>query len=123
MREINKQHDQLSGHFGIIAVPLNNIKLIQGSTIEYYNQDLNYRLNCSRESISYSCPSNYSKAGNSFEHKISATISGRSTENDRLLEEMIRYQFDVILQNSDGNYTRIGDQVKGLFISFEYLFD
>lgn len=120
MKEINKEHDQLSGHLGIIAVPLNNIKSIQGNTIEYFNPELIYKLNCSQESISYSCPAIYSKAGTSIEHKISATINGRSNENDRLLEEMLRYQFVVILQNSDGNFTRIADQSKGLNFSFEY---
>lgn len=121
MKEINKQHNQLSGHLGIIAVPLNNIKSIQGSNIEYYNPELNYQLNCSRDSISYSCPSIYSKAGITFDHKISASIFGCSTENNRLLEEMLRYQFVVILQNADGNNSIIGGVSKGLAFSFEYV--
>jgi len=120
MKEISKQTNHLSVHLRIIAIPLNNIKSILGSKIECHNQSLNYILNCSRESISYFSPTQYSKAVNLISHKISATVTGRSTENDGLLEKMLRYKFVVILQNADGNSTRIGNQSKVLSFSFVY---
>lgn len=120
MKEINKQFNQLSGHFGIIAIPLCNIKLIQSNTIEYFNPDMNYQLNCARESINYSSTTNPSKSGVSIDHKISATVTGRSIQNDLLLVEMLRFQFVVILQNADGNYTKVGAHANGLDFSFEY---
>lgn len=120
MKEINQQLDQLSGHLAIIAIPLYNIRSIQGSVIEFYNPGNNYELNCSKESIAYSCHFNHSKAGASIEHKIFANVSGRSGYNDQILEEMLFYQFLVIIQNADGNFTRIGNICNGLDFTFEF---
>lgn len=120
MKEINKQLNQLSGHLGIIAVPLNNVKLIQGTIIEYYDSNINYRFNCSKESISYSCPASYSKAGIVYSHSLTAFLEGQSSINDLLLEEMLKFQYVLIIQNWDGNFTRIGDMNKGLLFSYEY---
>ncbi len=120
MIEISKKHDQLSGHLEIIAVPIWNIKSIQREQLESINPSMNFKLECNRESISYSCLVNSSKAGNSFTHKINAFMEGRSISSDYYFNEMLKYHFVVVLQNWDGTYSRIGDQSKGLSFSFDY---
>lgn len=120
MQEINKTLNQLSGHLEIIAVPLFNVIAVEGPILNIANDDFNYQLKCSTESIKYSAPTNKSKPGNSFRHSISGDIVGRSSENDKLLETMLRYRYIIVLKNWDGKYTRIGDPNQGLQFDFKY---
>ena len=119
MKSVKKIAD-LSGHLQIFAVPLHNIFNLSGQTLTLKNEADIYELVCSRESIQLASPSEYSKPGGLYRHKITGFIPGRSLEADLILEEMINKKHMVILQNANGNFTRIGETHLGLSFQFEY---
>jgi hypothetical protein len=110
----------LSGHFQLFAVPLNNIFSLSGQTLTLKNDTDIYELVCSNESIQLASPSEYSKPGGLYRHKITGFVPGRSLEADLILEEMTGKRFMIILQNADGNFTRTGETHLGLSFQFEY---
>lgn len=114
MKEINKQHDQLSGYISLIAIPIINIKSITISAIYCYNPNANFLLECNKESISYSSESEISKAGISIKHSINTFIKGVAPQKEKNLLQLVEDQYTVILKSAEGNYTIIGDSSKGL---------
>lgn len=120
MKSVDKHSDQLSGHIRLIAVPQSNISSISGPTIMLKDPTLLYELHCARESLKVSIPNDYSKAGNFYKPVIEGFVPGRSAENDLILDQMIRFRHVVVLQNSDGNFTRIGETNHALKFNFDY---
>jgi hypothetical protein len=119
MKSVNKTHS-LSGHLQLFAVPLYNIFSLAGQTLTLKNSKDVYELGCARDSLQITLPSESSKHGTSYRPKISGFIPGRTFENDLILEEMSSMRFMVILKNSDGNFTRIGETTLGLTFEFDY---
>lgn len=120
MQKISKTPNQLSGHLNLYAIPLYNLISILGEVITVANNNLNFQIEFNSESINYSSTVEDDKHGKSFKHIISGDIEGRQPQFDKLLETMLNYKFIVVLQNADGNYSRIGDLSHALKFSFEY---
>lgn len=120
MKSVNKQSDQLSGHLEVLAVPQSNIAGISGSQITLRDPEFVFELICARESIKLQLPSEYSQPGNAYKPVISGFIPGRSSDNDTILDLMLRFRFVVVLRNADGKYTRTGDMNQALKFGYEY---
>lgn len=120
MKTLNKPPESLAGNLELYLTPISNIARILDRVITYSDEDLLLKVICKRETLNQQQTATKTAAGTIYAHKITASLNGRSYENDKLLEQFSKYKLLAIVCDSHGNYYSLGNQELGLTMEYDY---
>jgi len=114
MQTIQKQNS-LGGNIALFIIPSTLVHSILGETILYVGTNPTYELECAKESIQHISKQEETRAGTLYQHSIKGFIPGNTEDIRQMLVKLSRYaSLIAVLQNSDGEFTHIGNTREGL---------
>jgi hypothetical protein len=120
MKTLKKQIN-LGGNIAIFLIPSNLIQSIQSETILYVGTDPTHKIECAAETIQHTCKIITTRAGDLYEHTITAFLPGYNYANQTMLTKLRQHTTLIaILQNGEGNYYHIGNSREGLRLTFDF---
>ena len=120
MKTLKKQIN-LGGNIALFLIPSTLIHSILSETILFVGTDPTYKIECAAETIQHTSKISTIRAGDLYEHTITAFLPGYTHENLNMLSKLRQYTSLVaILQNGQGNYYHIGNKNEGLRLTFDF---
>ena len=120
MKTLKKQIN-LGGNIALYVIPSTLIHSIQSETIQYIGADPTFEIEAAAETIQHSCKISTIRAGDLYEHTITAFLPGYTVDNLAMLTKLRQYTSLVaILRNGEGNYYNIGNKNEGLRLTFDF---
>lgn len=110
---INKLSDLLPGYINLFVIPVSNI-VATGNEIEVFSLDDVFQIQASVDSIHHEVTHINDENGSYFQHQVTATLQGYSTENASKLERCANTPVILRMQRDDGNFIRLGDKTNAL---------
>jgi len=120
MKTIKKQID-LGGNIAFFLIPSTLIHSILIETILYVGTDPTYEIEVAIETIQHTCKIITTRAGDLYDHTITAFLPGYTDANLTMLAKLRQYtSLIAILQNGYGEYYHIGNNREGLRLTFDF---
>lgn len=116
-----KKQNSLGGNVALFVIPSLLIHSIQSETILYVGTDPTCEIECAAETIQHVCKLSATRAGDLYEHIITAFLPGYNEANLTQLSKLRQYNAVVaVIKNGEGTYYLIGDTREGLRLSFDF---
>ena len=120
MATLKKQID-LGGNIALFLIPSTLIHSIHSETILYVGTDPTYKIECAAETIQHTCKIISTRAGDLYDHTVTAFLPGYTDANLTMLTKLHQYtSLLAILQNGQGNHYHIGNKNEGLRLTFDF---
>lgn len=120
MQTLKKQIN-LGGNIALYVIPSTLIHSIQSETIQYIGTDPTFEIETAAETIQHTCKISTIRAGDLYEHTITAFLPGYTHENLNMLSKLRQYtSLIAIMRNGKGNYNHIGNKHEGLRLTFDF---
>ena len=120
MTTLNKQID-LGGNIALFLIPSTLIHSIQSEAILYVGTDPTYKIECAAETIQHTCKITSTRAGDLYDHTVTAFLPGYTDANLTMLTKLHQYtSLLAILQNGQGKHYHIGNKNEGLRLTFDF---